>query len=75
MNIREQSAQMLAGQSVRLKCLAALDEATSARIDLQNPMRVSRAWEVFQATGQSIVDWHDQTPTPLLSSVTAKHCI
>ena len=65
-NIREQSAQMLADNQLD-KMKAALDEATSARIDLQNPMRVSRAWEVFQATGQSIVDWHAQTPNPLLS--------
>ena len=65
-NIREQSAQMLADNQLD-KMKAALDKATSARIDLQNPMRVSRAWEVFQATGQSIVDWHAQTPNPLLS--------
>lgn len=65
-NIREQSARMLADKQLD-KMKAVLDQATRARIDLQNPMRVSRAWEVLQATGQSIVDWHAQTPNPLLS--------
>jgi tRNA dimethylallyltransferase len=65
-NIREQSAKMLANKQLD-KMKAVLDEATLARIDLQNPMRVSRAWQVFQATGQSIVDWHAQTSNPLLS--------
>ena len=40
--------------------------ATRAKIDVQNPMRVARAWEVLQGTGQSIVSWHAQTPPPLL---------
>ena len=28
--------------------------ATRSQIDVQNPMRVARAWEVLQGTGQSI---------------------
>lgn len=46
--------------------LAALDDFTRSRIDIKNPMRVSRAWEVLQATGKSIATWHLQTPLPLL---------
>lgn len=46
--------------------LAALDAATLARIDQQNPMRVQRAWEVQQTTGRGLVDWQDATPAPLL---------
>ncbi|QTN35813.1 tRNA (adenosine(37)-N6)-dimethylallyltransferase MiaA [Cognatishimia activa] len=44
-----------------------LDEETLRRIDVQNPMRVQRAWEVLRATGRHIWDWQDQTPPPLLN--------
>lgn len=44
----------------------ALDPATRARIDLRNPMRVQRAWEVQQTTGRGLAAWQDQTPPPLL---------
>ena len=37
-----------------------------ADIDLANPMRVLRAWEVARATGRSIRDWQAETPPPLL---------
>ena len=46
--------------------LAELDDFTRSKIDVKNPRRVSRAWEVLQATGKSIDTWHEQTPTPLL---------
>ena len=34
--------------------IADLDTTTRARIDLKNPVRVQRAWEVLQATGRGI---------------------
>lgn len=43
-----------------------LDAQTAASIDLQNPMRVQRAWEVLRATGRGLRDWQDATPPPLL---------
>ena len=46
--------------------IADLDETTRTKIDLQNPVRVARAWEVLQATGKSIVSWQENTPPPLL---------
>ena len=46
--------------------LAELDAETAARIDIQNPMRVQRAWEVLTATGRPLADWQDNTPPPLL---------
>ncbi|MGR3700738.1 MAG: tRNA (adenosine(37)-N6)-dimethylallyltransferase MiaA [Paracoccaceae bacterium] len=46
--------------------LADLDDATLARIDRQNPMRVQRAWEVWRGTGRGLADWQDATPPPLL---------
>ena len=44
-----------------------LDPETCAKLDLQNPMRVQRAWEVQSATGQSITWWQGRTPAPKLS--------
>ena len=44
-----------------------LDEATRSKIDLQNPTRVARAWEVLQATGRSIASWQADTPPPILN--------
>lgn len=46
--------------------LAELDAATLARIDMQNPMRVQRAWEVLRTTGRGLAAWQDSTPPPLL---------
>lgn len=43
-----------------------LDPATAARIDLLNPARVQRAWEVLRATGRGLADWQADTPPPLL---------
>ena len=47
--------------------IAALDGATRARVDLANPMRVQRAWEVQEATGQGMAAWQAQTPAPVLA--------
>jgi tRNA dimethylallyltransferase len=64
-----------AGNALPLPALlAALDDETSQRIDIQNRMRVQRAWEVLQTTGQSLAAWQDQTPPPLLPA-TAATCI
>ena len=43
-----------------------LDNTTRARIDLQNPMRVMRAWQVWRHTGKSLIDWQNETPPALL---------
>ncbi len=52
---------------------AALDPATAARIDLANPARIQRAWEVLRATGRGLAAWQADTGAPLLplSRVTA----
>ena len=64
-NIRAQSAGLLSQGGLQ-QMLEDLDTATRSKIDVQNPMRVARAWEVLKGTGQSIVNWHAQTPPPLL---------
>ena len=55
-NIRAQSAGLLSQGGLQ-PMLEELDDETRAHIDVQNPMRVARAWEVLQATGQSIRSW------------------
>lgn len=45
-----------------------LDDETKSKLDLQNPMRVMRAWEVQQQTGHSIIYWQKQTPKPILTA-------
>lgn len=53
--------------------LSQLDARTAQQIDTKNRARVQRAWEVLNQTGQSLADWQDQTPPPLvpLASATA----
>ena len=46
--------------------LAARDPQTAAYIDMVNPMRVQRAWEVLEATGKGLRAWQLETPPPLL---------
>ncbi len=55
--------------------VAALDAETRARIDLQNPARVQRAWEVLQATGRGISDWQSDTPPPLIAPENATRLV
>jgi len=47
--------------------IAELDPETAARIDLQNRMRVQRAWEVAVGTGKPLSQWQAETPAPLLA--------
>ena len=46
--------------------LTARDPATAATTDLQNPMRVTRALEVLEATGRGLAAWRAETPPPLV---------
>ena len=43
-----------------------LDSRTKNLIDIQNPRRVLRAWQVWAYTGRSILEWQHDTPTPIL---------
>ena len=54
------------GLSAFAEALQRRDPKTCLRIDLLNPRRVLRAWEVLEATGKGIADWQDETPPPLL---------
>mgnify|MGYP000662633077 CR=1 FL=1 len=63
--IRDAADALRTAEGVR-PMIADLDPATRARIDLENPMRVQRAWEVARATGRGLAAWQDDTPPPLL---------
>ncbi len=63
--IRARADARLADEG-RQALLAELDAQTIDRIDVLNPMRVQRAWEVQQTTGRGLAQWQDETPAPLL---------
>ena len=48
------------------RMLEDLDAATLARLAVQNPMRVQRAWEVQRATGRGLAFWQGQTGPALV---------
>lgn len=63
--VRRAAAARLA--AVGLAALAReLAPEVRAGIDVANPARVLRAWEVARQTGRSIRDWQARTPAPLL---------
>jgi tRNA dimethylallyltransferase len=62
----EAEARAAADPAALFAELAARDPDTAAAIDPQNPMRISRAWEVFQATGRGLADWWREAAPPLL---------
>ena len=43
-----------------------LDNETLENIDIKNPMRVVRAWEVFHETGKSLKRWQSETDPAIL---------
>ena len=57
-------ALRLSGQTAQM--IAEIDAETAARIDLANPARVQRAWEVLQATGLGLSQWQQAAPSPLV---------
>lgn len=61
------SVRKIGNTMTRAAMIDTLDDVTASRIDLQNPMRVQRAWEVQQTTGRGLAAWQDATPPPTLS--------
>ncbi|MFN4059180.1 MAG: tRNA (adenosine(37)-N6)-dimethylallyltransferase MiaA [Paracoccus hibiscisoli] len=55
--------------------IAELDPQSAAQIDLRNPARVQRAWEVLAATGRGIADWQADTPPPLMPPDTCQRIV
>ena len=54
------------GPAVLANQLICQDPRTAERIDIDNPRRVRRAWEVFAATGRGLADWQEGTELPAL---------
>jgi len=63
--VRAEADALLAGGGVAA-LLGGVDGQTRARIDMANPARVQRAWEVQRATGRGLAAWQDDTGPPLL---------
>ncbi|WP_420325114.1 tRNA (adenosine(37)-N6)-dimethylallyltransferase MiaA [Mameliella sp.] len=64
-DVRVEGEALLADRGLQAM-IADLDAGTAGRIDLNNPARVARAWEVLRATGRGLADWQADTPPPLL---------
>lgn len=64
-NIRDEAMRRIAEDGAQ-SLLPELDDATRAKIDTQNPMRVQRAWEVLTATGKPLIEWQKSTTRPVL---------
>ncbi|MCZ0961778.1 tRNA (adenosine(37)-N6)-dimethylallyltransferase MiaA [Paracoccus benzoatiresistens] len=73
--IRSEGNARLAAEGGLALMVAELDPATRARIDLLNPARVQRAWEVLTATGRGLSDWQADTPPPLISPADAQRIL
>ncbi len=48
------------------------DPQSAAAIDLRNPRRVARAWEILRQTGSGMAAWHSHTAAPLLQKSEAE---
>ncbi len=59
------------GRDVFAGLLKKDDPKTYARIDVQNPVRTQRAWEVLQATGIGLSKWQDTTQPAILPEADA----
>ncbi|MGB7268222.1 MAG: tRNA (adenosine(37)-N6)-dimethylallyltransferase MiaA [Albidovulum sp.] len=64
-DIRQEADAMMAEAGAKAMA-SALDAGTRARIDLLNPVRIQRAWEVMRATGRGLAAWQDDTGPALL---------
>jgi tRNA dimethylallyltransferase len=69
----EADARRVAGDVAGM--LTELDPATRARIDIANPARVQRAWEVLRATGRGLAAWQAETGPPLLPQGAAERLV
>lgn len=74
-SIRAEGDARLAGDGGLERMVADLDPATRARIDVLNPARVQRAWEVLQATGRGLAAWQADTPPPLIAPAKAQRLV
>ncbi|MTH64742.1 tRNA (adenosine(37)-N6)-dimethylallyltransferase MiaA [Paracoccus shanxieyensis] len=74
-HIRAEADARMAQPDGLAQMAAQLDDATARRIDLRNPARVQRAWEVLQSTGRGITAWQAETPPPLIGADSATRLV
>ena len=70
-DIKQEARQRLSSEGIHA-LLADLDNATLSKIDIKNPMRVTRAWEVAKATGKPLLEWHENIAPPILEKESCK---
>lgn len=63
--------RLASGADAFLADLKEADPEILKAIDTQNPARLQRAWEVYQATGKPMSAWRAETPPPLVPVVGA----
>ncbi len=73
LKIRQIADQMVQdqGRDVFAEILKHKDPDTYAQIDVQNPMRTQRAWEVLTATGTGLSRWQKNQHPPLIPAAQA----
>ena len=72
--MREEGEALLAAEGLAAM-VARLDGRTRAGLDLRNPARVMRAWEVLRATGRGLAEWQAETGPPLLPPARAQKLV
>lgn len=73
--IRAEGDDRLARAGGLAAMAAELDRRTAGGLDLNNPARVQRAWEVLRATGRGLADWQAETGPPLIAPGTAARLV
>lgn len=73
---KAEAAKLLetSGREVFAELVAKSDPETATKIDMQNPARTQRAWEVINSTGIGLSEWQARTPPPMVPEKEA-HCI
>ncbi|MDS9468124.1 tRNA (adenosine(37)-N6)-dimethylallyltransferase MiaA [Paracoccus sp. MBLB3053] len=74
-DIRAEGNAIIASPDGMSRMVAALDPRTHQRIDLRNPARVQRAWEVLRATGRGIADWQAETGPALIPPAASERIV
>lgn len=54
------------GRAEFARAFAKIDPETAGQIDMENPRRVLRAWEVLETSGIGLAAWQARTPPPLV---------
>lgn len=73
LEVRQKADQMAIdqGRDVFAAILKLKDPDTYAQIDVQNPARTQRAWEVLETTGTGLSTWQKNQPAPIIPEAEA----